>query len=102
MKSNSTILPNKIIESNEKIYIVDIDSIVEISTDDLENPQTSYTYETYELPIAKRDNLLEYVENNYSLLVDFAKEKEVERNKPIVTEEQKIWDVLDYLLLSGY
>ena len=73
MKSNSTVSPSKVILSNEKIYIVDIDSIVGIATDDLENPQASYTYEMYELPIAHRENLNEYIEANYQVSLDFAK-----------------------------
>lgn len=93
MKSNSTISPNKVIESNEKIYIVDISSLEEITKDE----QTSYTYEMYELPIAKRDNLIEYIENNYDVLIGFAKEKEIERNKIIVTEAEKQTDMLNQL-----
>ena len=73
MKSNSTISPSKVILSNEKIYIVDMDSIIEVATDDLENPQTSYSYEMYELPIAHRENLDEYIESNYQVSLDFAK-----------------------------
>lgn len=93
MKSNSTISPNKVIESNEKIYIVDISSLEEITKDE----QTSYTYEMYELPIARRDNLMKYIDDNYNILVDFAKEKEIERNKIIITEQEKQTDMLNQL-----
>ena len=75
MKSNSTISPNKLIESNEKIYIVDIDSIEEITAYE----QVSYTYEIYELKITNRPNLKEYIESNYKKLLEFAINADVEK-----------------------
>jgi hypothetical protein len=93
MKSNSTISPSKVIESNEKIYIVDISSLEKVTKDE----QVSYNYEMYELPIAKRDNLMEYIESNYDVLIGFAKEKEIERNKHVVTEQEKQSDMVNQL-----
>jgi len=100
MKSNSTIYPNKVIESNNKIYIADLNSIQTVITEELENPQTSYTYEMYELPIARRDNLMEYIENNYDILVDFAKEQERLSQIRVVTEEEKQADMVNQLMLA--
>lgn len=107
MKSNSSIYPQKFFKSNEIIYIVDLSTIVEteISQErELEEPliTKSYTYEQYELPISDRDNLAEYIETNYDTLLDFANVKERERSIIHLTENEKLWDTVNYLINAEY
>lgn len=104
MKSNSSIYPEKFFKTQGEIWIVDLSTVEQsiTSTDDLENPQesTTYSYECYPLPIADRDSLMEYVESNYDILIEFAKVKQSERERleKSPSETDRIWDTLNYLV----
>jgi len=107
MKSNSTIYPEKFFKSNEIIYIVDLSTVIEteiVQEHEGEEPTVtkSYTYEQYELPISDRDNLAEYIELNYEVLIGFGKEKERERSIIHLTENEKLWDTVNYLVNAEY
>lgn len=84
MKTNSSVKPSTIIKSQGLIYLVDMSSVVEtvieteVVSDGLENPEVSkqtsfsYSYDMYPLQISDRPNLIDYVEANYTVLLDFA------------------------------
>jgi len=91
--TNSTVSPNTVIKSNGKIFLVDKSSIVVNEIDGVKN----YTYEMYELPISDRDNLDEYVESNYDVVLEFAI-KESLKSIPM-TDNDMIWDTLTYILM---
>lgn len=74
MKTNSTIYPGQYTESKGLLFIVDLDSVVEETKEDV----ITYTYDMYELPIAKRKNISEYIERNYETLLKFAIDKSLE------------------------
>lgn len=91
MKSNSTIYPLKYFKSNNKLFIVDLDSVVEITTNDL----TAYSYNSYELQLSDRPKLDDYIEQNYQMLLDFAMEKDIEKmlipsNEEILKAEREL------------
>jgi len=91
--TNSTVSPNTVIKSNGKIFLVDKSSISENEIDGIKN----YTYEMYELPISDRDNLDEYVESNYDVLLEFAIRESL-KSIPM-TDNDMIWDTLTYILM---
>ena len=91
--TNSTVSPNTVIKSNGKIFLVDKSSISENEIDGIKN----YTYEMYELPISDRDNLNEYVESNYDVLLEFAIRESL-KSIPM-TDNDMIWDTLTYILM---
>jgi len=91
--TNSTVSPNTVIKSNGKIFLVDKSSIVVNEIDGVKN----YTYEMYELPISDRDNLNEYVESNYDVLLEFAIRESL-KSIPM-TDNDMIWDTLTYILM---
>ena len=95
MKTNSTIYPKKYIESKGLLFIVDLGSIEEVKNEEV----TTYSYNMYQLPIAKRNNLGEYIENNYETLLRFAIDKSLE-TKP-KTELEKLQEIVDMLLLDS-
>lgn len=99
MKSQSTIKPSIIIKSQGLIYIIDNSSIVE--TQDSETQSTSYTYDMYELSIAERQNLDEYIEQNYDVLLDFAISKHlneiVRPSEEEVTKAEREIEILNIL-----
>jgi len=93
--TNSTVSPNTVIKSNGKIFLVDKSSISENEIDGIKN----YTYEMYELPISDRDNLNEYVESNYDVLLEFAIRESL-KSIPM-TDNDMIWDTLTYILMPN-
>ena len=90
MKSNSTVFPKKFTQTNGKIYIVDMSTIIKNINDNLDIIDDSYTYDMYELPIENRENLTGYIEGNYKLLLDFAIAKDIKSKiTPEVLELEK-------------
>jgi hypothetical protein len=78
MKIQSSDYPSKFFKHQNRIFINDLSTIEEVTEDDT----TTYSYEHYPLNISDRVDLVQYVESNYTMLLNKAKQDfETERTR---------------------
>lgn len=112
IKTKSTINPDIFRINSDKIYLLDKSSILsEIikkepfgengSCEQNEEINYMYDYNEYILPISNRDNLREYVDENYDMLLNFAKEYDDKLFLDSLREERKnAFEIIDKYQLA--
>lgn len=73
MLIQSTEYPSKFFIHQGKIFINDLESVEEVLQDHDGQESTIYSYEHYRLDISDRIDLSQYIESNYTLLLNKAK-----------------------------
>lgn len=82
MRVESNMKPNKLkIESleNGKITVYFFDNIVEQKVTRMNEKETIYVYDMYQITIENRPNLEEDIQNNFDIWLQFAKDCEYEK-----------------------